>query len=448
MDKKQSPYYKPSYTVLVMRMIIHNVTEGETLSSVAVRYGISREWLEEINGLEGIPCLSVGQALAIVFPLVTHTVQSGDSLYSIAATYGTTVSELYKNNLRLKGKPDITVGESIVIQIDRTPFGAKQIGGYAYPTIRTEVLNTALPFMNYLIPFTYGFTRTGELVPPDDALLLERAAVYGSAPLMHLSTLDSDGTFSTENGTYLLNNRALWDVLLQNIISTMQSKGFKGLDVDFEYLGKENAVLYAEFITYLRENLNPLGYGVIVALAPKTSDDQPGVLYEGHDFALLGEAANAVLVMTYEWGYTYGPAQAVAPIPNVRRVIEYAVTRIPPEKIFQGIPNYGYDFTLPYVAGESRADSLSTREAYELACRTGSVIAYDNEVLSPYFYYTSGNKTHVVWFEDVRSIRAKLLIPFEYGLKGALYWNLDRENAQNLTVLNSYILSPQEISLL
>ena len=142
---------------------------------------------------------------------------------------------------------------------------------------------------------------------------------------------------------------------------------------------------------------------------------------------------------SYEWGYTYGPAQAVAPLPNVRRVIEYALTVIPAEKIYQGIPNYGYDFTLPYVAGESKATSLSTREAYALACRTGSVIQYDPDALSPYFYYTADNKTHVVWFEDARSMRAKLYLPFEYGLKGALYWNLDRENAQNLTVLNCYL---------
>ena len=219
----------------------------------------------------------------------------------------------------------------------------------------------------------------------------------------------------------------------------MNAKGYVGLDVDFEYLGKENASLYAGFIAYLRERLNAVGYTVTVALAPKVRDDQPGILYEGHDYRALGEAADSVLLMTYEWGYTYGPAQAVAPLPNVRRVIEYALTVIPAEKIYQGIPNYGYDFTLPYVAGESKATSLSTREAYALACRTGSVIQYDPDVLSPYFYYTADNKTHVVWFEDARSMRAKLYLPFEYGLKGALYWNLDRENAQNLTVLNCYL---------
>ncbi len=52
--------------------------------------------------------------------------------------------------------------------------------------------------------------------------------------------------------------------------------------------------------------------------------------------------------MTYEWGYKYGPNMAVAPLNMVRRVLDYAVTEIIPEKIMLGIPNYGYDWPLPF----------------------------------------------------------------------------------------------------
>ncbi|MCI5961163.1 MAG: LysM peptidoglycan-binding domain-containing protein, partial [Ruminococcus sp.] len=300
-------------------MLIHIVKEGETVSAVAARYGISREWLTETNGLVGGGCLSTGQALAIVFPLVTHTVEAGETLYSIASRYGTSLNTLYKNNLHLRGMPEVYAGETLAIQIERTPFGSRDIGGYAYPFINKRILNTALPLMNALIPFTYGFTTEGALVAPDDEPLLARAAVYGTRPVMHLSTLTEDGVFSTENGTRLLSDRSLWYVLCDNIIENMNAKGYVGLDVDFEYLGKENASLYAGFIAYLRERLNAVGYTVTVALAPKVRDDQPGILYEGHDYRALGEAADSVLLMTYEWGYTYGPAQAVAPLPNVRR---------------------------------------------------------------------------------------------------------------------------------
>ena len=75
--------------------------------------------------------------------------------------------------------------------------------------------------------------------------------------------------------------------------------------------------------------------------------------------------------MTYEWGYTYGPPMAVAPLPNVRRVLDYAVTEIPPEKICLGIPNYGYDWPLPYRQGETQAQSLSNQEAVAAAVAYG-----------------------------------------------------------------------------
>ena len=59
------------------------------------------------------------------------------------------------------------------------------------------------------------------------------------------------------------------------------------------------------FIENLTNSLNAEGFPVITALAPKTSSEQPGLLYEAHDYKAIGNAANAVLLMTYEWGYSY-----------------------------------------------------------------------------------------------------------------------------------------------
>ncbi len=79
----------------------------------------------------------------------------------------------------------------------------------------------------------------------------------------------------------------------------------QGVDVDFEYILPSDRVAFADFVRELRIAVNAVGYRVSVALAPKISDNQPGLLYEGKDYALLGAAADFVLLMTYEWGYTY-----------------------------------------------------------------------------------------------------------------------------------------------
>ena len=130
--------------------------------------------------------------------------------------------------------------------------------------------------------------------------------------------------------------------------------------------------------------------------------------------------------MTYEWGYTYGPPLAVAPINNVRQVVEYALTRIPKEKINLGIPNYGYDWPLPYVRGTTAATTIGNVEAITIAVANGAVIQFDETAMSPYFTYNADGTEHEVWFEDVRSLQAKFNLVKEYQLNGMGYWQLMR----------------------
>lgn len=143
---------------------------------------------------------------------------------------------------------------------------------------------------------------------------------------------------------------------------------------------------------------------------------------------------------SYEWGYRYGPPMAIAPIDAVRRVVEYAVSRIPPEKLLLGISNYGYDWTLPYVSSESNAPSISTVEAIEIALANGAEIQFDPVAQSPYFYYTAADgREHVVWFEDARSYRAKVALMEEYDLVGGFIWDLMRRNPQGYVTLNALL---------
>ena len=129
---------------------------------------------------------------------------------------------------------------------------------------------------------------------------------------------------------------------------------------------------------------------------------------------------------------------AVAPIRNVRQVVDYALTEMPPEKIYLGIPNYGYDWPLPFVQGVTRAQSISNQRAIELAIQYDIAIQYDETAQSPFFHYTDdGGTVHEVWFEDARSMDAKLRLIAEYGFQGAGFWNLMRPFSQTWLTLAS-----------
>ena len=418
-------------------MDIYIVNLGDTPQSIAKKYNIPTYVLSMLNNLNEIPNLVVGQALLILTPTKYHTVSQGETLYSIASRYGVDLNTIYRNNPNLGGRPLVYPGQTLIIEFERAPLGRIDVNGYAYPYIDKNLLRTTLPYINYMTPFTYGITDEGNLVQLDDEELIELALNYGTIPLMHLSTLTESGGFSNELASLVLNNPDIQETLINDIIDNMEKKGYRGLDIDFEFVYPEDSLLYGEFIGKLRSRLNPLGYEVIAALAPKTSDNQRGLLYEGHNYRAIGANSDAVLLMTYEWGYTYGPPLAVAPIRNVRQVVDYALTIIPPEKIFLGIPNYGYDWTLPYVKGESRADSISNVEAIQIASRNGEEIQYDEVSQSPWFRYTDGQgRVHEVWFEDVRSIMQKFNLINEKGLRGAGYWNLMRPFQQNWSLLD------------
>lgn len=417
-------------------MILHTVLPGETLFSVASRYGVPAPNLAADNGILTPERLPVGMILLVKEPLRTHTVSPGETLYGIARRYGVPLRSLWRSNLFLQGGTDLQPGDVLYLEVKKEPLGTYPIGGYVYPFVKQPVLEQTLPLISGIMPFTYGFRPDGSLIPVEDGFIIDAAFRYSVSPVLHLSTLTESGNFSTALAESLLGNPAAQQVLTENLLAELRRKSYYGLDVDFEFLGAKNAAPYAEFLSRLRQRMNAEGFPVLAALAPKTADTQPGTLYEGHDYAAIGEAVNSVLLMTYEWGYTYGPPMAVSPLQPVRKVVEYALTRIPAEKIFLGISNYGYNFTLPYVQGLSEADSLSVEEAIRLAGEKGAEIQYDTTVEAPFFVYAENDEEHRVWFEDARSLSARLRLLPEYGLRGALYWNFDRPNPQNLALLD------------
>lgn len=360
-----------------------------------------------------------------------YVVKSGDSVDSIATQFQVPVESVIYNN-QLVSPYRLAVGQALLVP---SPSAAETLpgrpvfsGGYAYPYIVPDILDETLPWLTGLYVFSYGFNTEGMLIPPypDDAFMIDAAKKASVRPILTLTPRDADNAFNNVLIHEVINNPETTTILVDNLVDTVLEKGFMGVDLDFEYILPEDRQPYVEFVRKVREAINATGYEVSVALAPKTSADQRGTLYEGKDYRGLGEAADSVLLMTYEWGYTYGPPMAVAPINEVRRVVEYAISEIQPDKINLGIPNYGYDWTLPFVQGQSRATAISLRYAVELAIENDAAIEFDQVAMSPFFRYTKDGIEHEVWFEDVRSLREKFALIDEYDLRGAVYWQIMR----------------------
>ena len=417
-------------------MDIHVVQPGDTMYRLAQQYGVPMERLLQDNQLENPSQLVVGQAIVVQYPELTHTVRAGDSLYSIAQMHNTTVAQLLRNNPALQGRDLIYPGQVIVVKYASRPRGPLTVNAYAYPYIDRDLLRATLPYLSQITPFTYRFDE-GELIPLRDEALVNAALQSRVVPIFHLSNLDEEERFSAQLAHELLEDEEDQRELIGRIVRTVDRRGYQGVDVDFEYIRAEDGENYARFLARLRRALTSRGLPLIAALAPKTSADQPGRLYEGIDYHLIAQSVDFALLMTYEWGNQASPPMAVAPLPQVRRVVEYALTEFEPNRLYLGIPNYGYDWTLPYREG-GRARSLSNVEAVRLAWDRRVSIRYDETVQSPWFRYVDDRGAeHEVWFEDARSIQAKLNLAIDLGLYGVGYWNLDRPFPQNWVAVNA-----------
>ncbi len=356
-----------------------------------------------------------------------YVVKPGDTIDSIALRLGADAEQLIYDN-QLVYPYELAVGQALFAAGERrNATRSISAGGYAYPFISPWVLEQTLPFLSELLVFSYGFTGEGEVLAPaygEDDWMIAEANNYGTRPILTLTPFGEDGNFNNRLIHSVVNSEEYKDNLIRNLLEVMEEKGYQGVDIDFEYILAEDRDAFTAFVQDVTAAMQGNGYRTSVALAPKTSSEQKGLLYEGKDYRALGEAADHVLLMTYEWGYTYGPPMAVAPLNQVRRVVEYALTQIPAEKIDLGIPNYGYDWPLPYVRGTTRAATINNVQAVRIAVENGAEIRFDDVAESPYFTYTENGVEHEVWFEDVRSLLAKFELIKEYGLRGCGYWQI------------------------
>lgn len=421
----------------VHKMQIHVVQKGESLFSIGRQYGVRWQEIAEANELGSEGKLAVGQALVIPITGSYYWVQPGDTLYGIARREKMTISELANVNQISLSAP-LTVGQRLYIP----PSPKTPIQSLLYVEPRTPVAQAMITetekrvdALTYLAMFSYEVKRDGTLKAPSIANLPTIAANAGALNAMVVSNLE-DFAFSASLAHDIFVSRGVQDLLFTNILDVAQQVGYKDIHFDFELLFPEDRELYNAFLRRARDRFHPVGLTLSTALAPKVSDVKTGI-YGAHDYKAHGEIVDFVSLMTYEWGYTYSEPQAVSPLPQVERVVKFAVQEIPRNKIFLGQNLYGYDWSKPYpTQGGQPAKAISPKQATELAIRENEAISYDYVAQAPYFTYIDQNSTqHEVWFEDARSIQAKFDLLKKYNLRGIMYWKLGLAFPQNWLLL-------------
>jgi LysM repeat protein len=214
-------------------LIIHVVKSGESLYSIAKRYGVPYEKVVRDNELETPNKLVVGQTIVILEGERQHRVAPGESIYSIARKYGVTANQILAANPQITNPATIKAGQTITIPEKTTKLGTIEVNGYTFPNTSLEIIRKTLPYLTYLSIFSHEVNPNGTLRPINDEPLIRAARQARVAPLMVITNMEAGGGFSSDVARSILRNEGNQDRLINNVINNLKSKNYYGLDIDF-----------------------------------------------------------------------------------------------------------------------------------------------------------------------------------------------------------------------
>jgi spore germination protein YaaH len=274
-------------------------------------------------------------------------------------------------------------------------------------------------------PFWYTVDADGRVVP----FTTEAGAPYVDPSI--LSFLRGNGILVIPTVANILNgvwNGALVSRVIAsptlaaaniaNLVQLAVTEGYDGIDLDYENLGASDRPAFTDFVNRLADALHASGKLLTVNVYAKTSEPGTWGGPQAQDWWAIGQAADQVRIMTYEYHWATSGPGPISPITWVNDVLAFARSTMSADKVMQGVPLYGYDWV-----GQSGVD-IVWEQATALAKQYGATIAWDAASASPWFEYRAKGARHTVWFENGSSVDAKLQANAASGAAGVTLWRL------------------------
>lgn len=221
----------------------------------------------------------------------------------------------------------------------------------------------------------------------------------------------------------LLTNNRVQEAFINDLIEEADDENFRGWGIDIENLSSKEKDAFSEFIknTYRAFQSSGLRLNVLVYAKKEGETYDPAL---AHDYRVIGENADQVQLMIYNYNNEFTSPGGQAPLTWYRSVLKYAVENIPREKILVGLATYGYDWTDGEVVG------LTYPEVLQMTEENAASVDYNREHSSKVaiFEDESGGK-HEVWFEDAETILEKMEIAREeFGINKFAFWRTSAED--------------------
>lgn len=276
---------------------------------------------------------------------------------------------------------------------------------------------------------TDGVVRGG--VPPQVLDVARRARL----PLMPLVI---NPGFGRQGASKMLRDVKLQERAVVYLAYLAKRENYVGFQLDLEYIDPADSSLYTRFVERAAARFHADGRLLSVAVVPRFSDIYPdadtsrefhtGEWGAPYDYRALGRLADFITLMTYDQHSNSSPPGPVAGYEWQKAALDYAVRRMPRQKLLLGIPFYGRRW-IESPQG-TMSNSLAFRDFRTLLDRPGTQLRWDERWRTTWLQFRDGNAEHTAWFDDLRSLRQKLQLVERYRLRGFAAWRLGAEDPQ------------------
>lgn len=330
-----------------------------------------------------------------------YSVKTGDSIFTLSKKFYINTKDIIEAN-SLGPYPYLVVGQTLLIPSTKTSGNQDAVKVKALPhagSFRTNIVVESVMDIkgqdDTLAQRIYTVNDKCEVKPSG---YFTTVSNYNT-PKMHLTVND-------ETLDDVLRNEDNQKLLINNIISVLIGSGYKELYIDGFPRDARLAITFAQNAVKI---LKPMGISFSFAVEPETWHANCGL-------AALGNIVDYVVLK--EFGLRETPG-ALLPYSIAVDIVDFAVRSIPSQKVLLALALHGYDWSAPFVRGQSQKQKVSVNQILTIAARQNVKVVHDKASASPFVEYEDEQRIrHIAWFEDAKSLYKKLELASRYNLSG------------------------------
>lgn len=228
----------------------------------------------------------------------------------------------------------------------------------------------------------------------------------------------------------LYSSKAARTNMVNKLVGEAKSYGFDGINLDYENIKSAYAKDYLQFVRELSVACERNG------IVLSTDNYKPEAYNRCYNLKEQSRFVDYVIVMAYDEHYAGTDAGSVASLPFVKEAVEDTVQLVGKEHVIAGIPFYTRIWTT--TDGNTTSRAVGMQAAIDQLNSDGQVALWNDDCGQYVASYTVGSSTRQIWFEEEKSIEAKMQVIQQENTAGVACWKLGLEKSAVWSVISQY----------